>query len=112
MTPEPIPPAQIVIQHPASITAGEVLGIINQVVQTSLPIIIQSYPPAAGAMMTISTIIGLEKLAVPAVVQIGQLLRGLHHKNENPAQVPVIITNQSLMDVAAALPVVVVPPAV
>ncbi len=85
MTPEPVTPTQIVIQHSASINAGDILNVINQVVTVAVPIIVQTFPATAGASMTISTIIGLEQLAVPVVMQIGQLLRGLHHKNENPA---------------------------
>jgi hypothetical protein len=80
MTPEPIPPNQIVIQHHASISAGEVLNVINQVVKTTLPIIVQTYPPAAGASMAVTTVLGLAELGLPVVIQIGQLISGLHNK--------------------------------
>jgi Zn-dependent alcohol dehydrogenase len=71
-------PLTLTVSHPSSLSADEVLSIVNSAVETDAPVIVQALPLSATQSNRISAYVGLGEIGLAIITQIVQAIHAAH----------------------------------
>lgn len=77
-------PVSITVQHPDSLNASEILGIINGVVDTDAPVVVSALPVSDATSSKVSIYVTLGELAVGIAAQIASMIQAAHVAKATP----------------------------
>jgi hypothetical protein len=78
MTPATPAPAVLTVSHPSTVSAADILDIVNSTVDNDAPVVIQALPLSAGTAGKVSAYTVLGEIALATINSIVQQIHAKH----------------------------------
>lgn len=73
-------PIVVTVQHPSTVSAADVLGIVNTAIDTDAPFIVQALPVSSASSGKISAYVGLGEIGLGVITSIINAIRAKHQQ--------------------------------